>query len=197
MPHKEANYAINETLSLMSIYEGWDGHQTSLIQAIALLTPQQLAWRPAAHLQSVGELARHISLGRITWFRRMNAPGSAQLANLIEVWHEDKDGNQHVVEKAIPITETAVDLVHWLEITGEMMENTLAAWTVSDLSKTYRHTWHGHVYDISRQWTIWRIMTHDIHHGGQIALMLGMQGIEAFELSGLFGHITSPSLAAL
>jgi len=31
--------------------------------------------------------------------------------------------------------------------------------------------------------------------GGQIALMLGMQGIEAFELSDLFGHITLPPLA--
>ena len=33
------------------------------------------------------------------------------------------------------------------------------------------------------------------HHGGQIALMLGMQGIEVFELGDLFGHITLPPLA--
>jgi uncharacterized damage-inducible protein DinB len=38
-------------------------------------------------------------------------------------------------------------------------------------------------------------MSHDIHHGGQLALMLGMQGIEAFELRALGGHIVAPELA--
>ena len=70
--------------SLADIYEGWDGHQTSLVQAIAPLTPEQLIWRPAAKLNSVGELARHISLARITWFARMDAPGSAALIDQIQ-----------------------------------------------------------------------------------------------------------------
>lgn len=182
-------------LSLMNVYEGWEGHQASLVHAIAPLTPEQLRWRPADHLQSVGELARHISLGRITWFLRMDAPGSAALAEQINDWEVDTDGNRYVVESALPIEATAVDLVHWLEVTGQMVADTLQTWDVSDLTKTYRHTWNGDVYNVSRQWTIWRILSHDIHHGGQIALMLGMQGIEVFELGDLFGHITLPPLA--
>ena len=35
-------------------------------------------------------------------------------------------------------------------------------------------------------------MAHDIHHGGQIARILAEQGIDAFELRGLGGHIVSP-----
>lgn len=184
-----------QEMSLMQIYEGWEGHQTSLVHAIASLTPEQLRWRPAENLHSVGELARHISLGRLVWFLRMNAPGSASLAETIDAWEVDGDGNRHIVESALPIAATAVDLVHWLKITGEMVANTLQSWHVSDLSQTYRHTWNGDVYNVSRQWTIWRILTHDIHHGGQIALMLGMQGIAVFELGDLFGHITLPPLA--
>ena len=42
--------------SLMSIYEGWDSHQLALVRAITGLSPEQLTWRPAAHLSSVGEL---------------------------------------------------------------------------------------------------------------------------------------------
>jgi uncharacterized damage-inducible protein DinB len=185
----------DQNQSLMEVYEGWEGHQTSLVRAITPLTRQQLLWRPGDELNSVGELARHISLGRLVWFLRMDAPGSAELAELIDVWEEDPDGNKHIVEKAITITEEAAALVHWLEITGQMVETTLKTWRVEDLARTYRHKWNGTVYAVSRQWTIWRILSHDIHHGGQIALMLGMQGIEAFELSGLFGHITLPSLA--
>ena len=180
---------------LKDVYKGWEGHQTSLVHAIAPLTREQLLWRPAEHLQSVGELARHISLGRISWFNRMDAPGCAALAATIDTWEEDRDGNLHIVETAVPIAEDTQALVHWLELTGEMVATTLKTWRVSDLTTNYRHTWNGDVYAISRQWTIWRILSHDIHHGGQIALMLGMQGIEAFELSDLFGHITLPPLA--
>jgi len=67
--------------------------------------------------------------------------------------------------------------------------------SVANLEKTCRYTFNGATYAVSCQWIIWRILSHDIHHGGQIGLMLGMQGIEAFELSGLFGHITMPPLA--
>jgi uncharacterized damage-inducible protein DinB len=181
--------------SLAQVYDGWQGHQTSLVQAIAPLTAGQLRWRPAPSLNSVGELARHISLGRLTWFVRMAAPGSAALAAQIKTWEQDSDGNQHIVEGALPITEQAADLVHWLQATWQMIERTLTDWTVSDLAQTYRHKWNGDVYAVSRQWTIWRILTHDVHHGGQISLMLGMQGLTAFELGDLFGHITLPPFA--
>jgi uncharacterized damage-inducible protein DinB len=63
---------------------------------------------------------------------------------------------------------------------------------VDDISQTYRHRYAGGVYAVSRQWTLWRVLTHDTHHGGQIALMLAMQGIAAPELRALGGHIVAP-----
>jgi uncharacterized damage-inducible protein DinB len=85
-------------------------------------------------------------------------------------------------------------LVRWLDITWHVIENTLRLWNTADLSQTYPHRWNGEMYAVSRQWTIWRVMNHDIHHGGELSLMLGLQGIEAFELSALFGHIILPPL---
>ncbi len=37
-------------------------------------------------------------------------------------------------------------------------------------------------------------MAHDLHHGGEFALMLGIQGIENFELGDLGGHVVEPPL---
>lgn len=182
--------------TLAQVLEGWNGYQTSLVHALAPLTQEQLAWRPAAHLRSVGELARHISLGRLVWFQRMDAPGSAELASRIQDWEGDSDGNRYIVEAAVPIAEDAGALVQWLEDSWRMIEKTLDAWSVADLATTYRHTWNGQVYAVSHQWTVWRIMAHDIHHGGELSLLLGMQGIEAFELGALGGHIVMPPLAA-
>ncbi|MGZ3610545.1 MAG: hypothetical protein ACXWPS_10080 [Ktedonobacteraceae bacterium] len=38
-------------------------------------------------------------------------------------------------------------------------------------------------------------MAHDLHHGGELAVTLGMQNIAIPELSDLGGHIIEPPLA--
>jgi uncharacterized damage-inducible protein DinB len=181
--------------SLANVYDGWQGYNTSLVHAVQSLTPEQLAWRPAPGFRSVGELARHISLGRLAWFLRMGAPRSAELAGRISQWESDPHGNRYIIEEAVEIAGQASELVRWLEDTWGMVEETLESWTVADLARSFRHTWRGGTYAVPYQWTIWRIMVHDIHHGGELALMLGMQGIETFELGALGGHIVEPPLA--
>ncbi len=172
--------------SLMTVYRGWDGYQISLVRAISPLSREQLDWRPAPHLRSVGEIASHISLGRIGWFHRMHAPGSAELAGQVAAW-----GSQDA------IAGNPAELVKWLESSWQMIETTLKNWTVADLEQTYLHSYGGKTYAISRQWTIWRIMAHDLHHGGELAVMLGTQGIAVPELGDLGGHLTKPSLVEL
>ncbi len=184
----------NSPESLRAVFEGWNGYHQSIVNAVSPLTQEQLIWRPAKKFNSVGELVRHISLGRLTWLLRMDAPGSAQVATHISEWYQDEDGNRVFEEESIAISEQAAELVRWLEMTWRIIENTLDTWNVADLWQTYPHRWNGQVYVVSRQWTLWRVLNHDLHHGGELSLMLGLQGIEAFELSGLFGHIISPPL---
>lgn len=170
--------------SLLTVYDGWDGYQISLVRAIAPLSPEHLAWRPAPHLRSVGEIAAHISLGRVDWFQRMDAPGSTELAS-----------RGAALGSVDAIAENPAELVRWLDATWKMIENTLKGWTVNDLAKSYLHAYQGKTYAVSRQWTIWRIMAHDIHHGGELAVMLGAQGVAVPELGDLGGHLTDPPLA--
>ena len=179
---------------LLVVYEGWNGYQQSIVNAVKPLTSKQLGWRPTDNFNSVGELVRHISLGRITWLHRMSAPGSAELVQKIHDWETDSDGNRTIDETSFQITEDALELVRWLESTWQVIMRMLKERQVSDLSETYPHKWNGKVYTPSRQWTIWRVMSHDVHHGGELSLMLGLQGIEALELSSLFGHVISPPL---
>ena len=180
--------------SLLSVYKGWDGYQQSLLQAIKPLSRDHLAWRPASHLRSVGELIRHIALGRIDWFLRMKAPNSLALASQIEAWESDQYGNQYVIEDKVVSAEQVDDLLYWLEASWQMIESTLTTWKVNDLKQTYEHVWRGNKYEISYQWTIWRILAHDVHHGGELVAMLGMQGLKNFELGDLGGQIIEPPL---
>lgn len=181
--------------SLQSVFDGWAGYNSSLIGALRQRTPIELAWRPKVDMRSAGEIARHIALGRITWFVRMDAPGSAEAAAALPAWATDEEGNRHADEEALHITQNAGDLISWLERSWQMLDATLAAWTVADLAVTYPHMWNDKHWAISRQWTLFRILAHDLHHGGELSLTLGQQGIEAFELGALGGHIVMPSLA--
>ncbi len=191
--------------SLMSVYEGWDGHQLALAHAITGLSREQLAYRPAAHLRSVGEIISHIALGRLSWFYRMGAPGSAELARRLGPWDGEKVDCEEVAElrrwmdatdqHEEAITTNPTELLRWLEATWRMVETTLTTWTVADLAQTFRHAYGGKTYAVSRQWVIWRIMAHDLHHGGELAILLGMLGIEIPDLGDQGGHLTELPLA--
>ena len=89
------------------------------------------------------------------------------------------------------------ELLRWLEASWQMIETTLTTWTVADLTQTYRHIRGGKMYVVSRQWTIWRILSHDLHHGGQLAIFLGLQGIDIPDLGERGGHLTELPLAEL
>jgi uncharacterized damage-inducible protein DinB len=140
-------------------------------------------------MRSVGEVAAHISIGRIEWFHRMGAPGSSELAAKAREFQTSSESAERV------LAGSAGELTRWLELSWNMVARTLETWTVGDLALTYRHPYQGKIYAVSRQWTIWRIMSHDIHHGGQLTIMLGAQGIVPLELAELGGHLTLPPLA--
>ncbi|MGC4049166.1 MAG: DinB family protein [Paludibaculum sp.] len=172
---------------LARILEGWDGYQTSLIRAAAPLTPAQLGWKPAPDRRSTGELLRHICMGRITWLDRMKAPGIEPVAARVPQWQYDDDGTRCVEEKSVPADDPAA-LKEWLDLSWQPIHRLLEEWTVDDLFETYLID----NYVVSRQWTIWRILSHDTHHGGQLAAQLALQGIEAPDLREQGGHIIVP-----
>lgn len=181
--------------NLAQIFEGWGGYQMSLLHALTPLSGEQLSWRPAAERRSLGELFRHLSLGRITWLARMGAPGMDTIEQRVPRWYRDGDGTRHVVEESVSSHNAAV-LAEWLTLSWLPIQRVLNEWTVDEVFQTYPHRFRGTDYVVSRQWTLWRIMSHDIHHGGQIAMMLALQGIEAFELRALGGHTISPAIAS-
>ena len=172
----------SETLVLSTVFDGWQGHQISLVKAVEPLTPEQLSYRSAPGLRTVGEITNHIAGGRVGWLMRIGEV-NPEHAQQVQTWDED-DG----------AIKDAPELVRRLEISWHLVENKLKSWSVADLPRVYPLPYGGKTYAVSRQWVLWRIMAHDLHHGGEIALMLGEQGISIPELGQEGGHITVPPL---
>jgi len=165
--------------SLMTLYKGWDDYQVSLVRAVAPLSREQLAWRPAPHLRSVGEIASHIIGGRMQWFHRILGEGNAEFASQVAAWRPED-----------AIEEQPTELVRWLEATWQMIEDSLNRWNVADLARTYQLPYKGKNYALTRQWIIWHVIAHDLHHGGELAVTLGMQGIALPDLGDEGGHLS-------
>jgi uncharacterized damage-inducible protein DinB len=170
--------------ALATVYRGWDGYQVALVRAIAPRSPDQLRWRPAPHLRSAGEIARHISTGRVDWFQRTFGAETATTADRVAAWQPED-----------LVQEDVAELVRGLEASWQMIEDALSRWTVDDLEQTFPLSYQGTAYALPRQWILWRILAHDLHHGGELAVTLGMQGIALPELGDEGGHLTAPPRA--
>ena len=146
----------------------------------------------------------HIVANRAWWFHARMGEGSDDLTSL-ELWALG------VCEADVDPCHPATELVAGLEKTWQMIEETLARLTPADLEQVFpplseaervRHAnlvepalqpyaqmWldrerlAGEVKPArSRQWIIWGVLEHDIHHGSEISTTLGVHGLPVVDL---------------
>lgn len=152
-------------------YKGWETYQNLLITAIEPLTDEQLALRAAPNLRSIGENMQHIIGCRARWFHMFMGEGGDDMAAIM-VW-----------DRADAPARSASELASGLKQTMQLIQASLARWTPADLEYVFKGT-HPHYgdYSLSRQWVIWHVIEHDLHHGGEVSFMLGMHGLTAPDL---------------
>jgi uncharacterized damage-inducible protein DinB len=158
-------------LTLAPFYQGWEEYQRLLIAALAPLTAEQLAINASPGQRPIWQIVRHILLARIGWFARMGEGAGDPILAAIDLW--DADG-------APP--RSADELVQGLAHTWAMIDTCLRRWTPAMLGDTFTYDRAGRPVTRTRQWIIWHVLEHDIHHGGEISLTLGNHGLAAPDL---------------
>jgi uncharacterized damage-inducible protein DinB len=158
----------NSTLD--TIYKNWAAYQALIVKALEPLSEEQLALRVAPHMRSAGQIARHMVGARVAWFYRVMGEGDDEIAALA-AWNR----------RATP-EHSAAELVAGLETTGRLIHDSLARWTTADMEHVFRGVHNGEEYADVRQWIIWHLIEHDLHHGGEFSLTLGMHGLAAPDL---------------
>ena len=163
---------MQEPVMLAQTLKGWDRYQEHLTAALAPLTPEQLAFQIAPHLRSIMTLTAHIIAARVWWFHLLMHEGPADLRPLVK-W--DDEGAP---------ARTAGELVQGLYRTWTVIHDGLARWTVADLADEFCYRWPGGdtAYTFTRQWIIWHVLEHDLHHGGELSFALGASGLPGLAL---------------
>ena len=170
----EKTHMSVETQPLITFYQGWATYQKNLAKIIAPLSPEQLAAPTAPNHWTVGMVAQHIIANRVWWFQIWMGEGNPELAPIAH-WDPADD-----VEQA-PLDAPA--LVAGLDATWQMIADALARWTAADLGEVFplpaalREDERQFFSPTSRQWIIWHVLEHEIHHGGELSLALGAQGL--------------------
>ena len=149
------------------IYDNWRGYQEKLRDCIAPLTDEQLRLQPAAHMWPIGQLVQHIIAVRAGWFSGTLQDEDAAMSEYME-W-----GQRHSPAR------TGAELARGLHETWAFVEARLRRWTPDDLAMTFPDEWEGEVHQVSRSWVIYHVLEHDLHHGGEVSLLLGMHRLAA------------------
>ncbi|QBD81292.1 DUF664 domain-containing protein [Ktedonosporobacter rubrisoli] len=161
---------------LVTFYKlGWENHHQALVKTIAQLSAEQLANNlVAAHYISIGELLAHMIAARITWFCGWMGEGKAAR----EQWHE-------VQSRTDP-----AELIAIFEKTWQVISSAMDRWTSTDLEQLILPPASHQAWlrakgleeepPHTRQWIIWHVLEHEIHHGGELSLALGTHGLDDF-----------------
>lgn len=164
---------MSDHLSVLApLYKGWDVYQNHLVHALVPLSPEQLTLRAANDLRSIGMIATHIVAVRARWLYYALKEGDEQLV-AIGRW-----------DRADQPARLPAELVSGLAITWNVIEEALQRWTLSDLEEMLRDVDEetGEEEVFTRQWVIWHLLEHDMHHGGELSFSLGMHGLAGIDL---------------
>ncbi len=152
------------------IYENWRGYQEKLRGCVAPLTNEQLLLQPAVHMWPLGQIVQHIISVRAGWFS-----GTMQ--------EENPGMNEYMSwgQRDSP-ARSAGELIRGLDDTWAFVEARLQRWTPADCATTFPDEFDGEAYEVSRSWIIYHVLEHDLHHGGELSLTLGIHGLAALPL---------------
>lgn len=156
--------------TLQVIYANWRGYQEKLHDAVAPLTDEQLRLQPASHLWPVGQMVQHIVAVRAGWFSGTLQEEDAAMSEYME-W-----GQRHSPAR------DASELVRGLDATWAFIQARLERWTPDECAATFPDEWDGEVHQVSRHWVIYHVLEHDLHHGGELSLTLGLHGLAGLNL---------------
>ncbi len=161
-------------LTAARFFSGWDIYQAKLAKVIAPLDAAQLDLQAAPHLWSVRMLANHVISTRAWWFNAWMGEGGPDLAAMVD-WDEDE---------AMP-QRPAGEIVRGLELSWSIIAGCLGRWSSDVLDAEFvRPTPNaaGERPHHSRQWIIWHVAEHDLHHGGEVSFTLGMNRLPGIDL---------------
>lgn len=174
-PRRAAAYARTMATSVAPFYEGWHQLNDRLVETIGSLSADELAWSSAPAMWPIWALAGHLAGARVYWLCSiLGEPGRSATPFRgpgDEGWEDDLSRPRETGE-----------LVDALRSTWDVIAGCLERWTPDMLPVEFQRE-RGDVIQLhTRQSILFRLLTHDASHAGEISQILGSHGRGEIEL---------------
>ena len=150
-------------MNAQALFGHWAEVRDGLLQTLDKLTDEQLDFVPREGLWSPGTVARHIANAEEGWFRY------AATRELTE-WPAEYTTEDYPTVDSVKALLTEVHA---------RTQAYLATVDVTDLDRSLQMPWGS---NLPLRWIIWHVLEHEIHHRGEISLMLGLLGVAGLDV---------------
>jgi len=152
---------MNSTsLGLDQLFGHWGQVRAHLLATIAKFEEADLHYRPFADAMSAGQIMTHIADAEEGWFRYV-------------ITGERNEWPTEYTLQNYPSKEVIGQLLD--QVHGRT-ESFLATLELADLERQVQVPWGDDTFTLG--WIIWHVLEHEIHHRGELSLILGLLGRE-------------------
>ena len=163
------------TDSIRRFYADWAGYNRRPVEAIAALSPDDLALdMPGSDHWPVWALVAHTAGTRVYWLCHVFGEPGAETTPF-----NDPSGMGWEDDLATP--RSGAELVHAYESSWRIVDGCLDRWTPAMLGEAFRREGSAGTQVHTRQSILLRMINHDAYHVGEVNLILGANGREMID----------------
>jgi len=163
--------------TIAPLFRGWELQNERLVARLRGLTLEQLQLPIGSPSWPVWASAAHVAGARVMWLCSVFKEPGAETTGF-----GDLDLMRMGWEDDLEHPRGADELVHALESSWAIVDRCLSTWTVDSLEQEARRVREDEVQMHTRQSVLFRLVTHDAYHAGEISLTLGSAGLGEIDL---------------
>lgn len=148
---------MSKEMKVSQQFSHWKQVREDLLSTIDKFKEDELSFVPFESSMPVGQIMLHIGEAEEGWFRTF-------VAKELEEW-PDFDLEDYPTPEAI---KAQLTVIH------SRTEKYLESLNTDDLEQSIDHPRRD--YRLPLGWIIWHVLEHEIHHRGELSLILGMLG---------------------
>ncbi len=149
-------------MQVSQFFSHWEQVRADLLATIDKFSDEELEFAPFKGSWSVGQIMLHIAECEDFWLH-----GLVRQELESSIQYDLADYPSRAAIKSV------------LETAHSRTLRFLASLDEAGLAQTYK-TRHGEVFTLN--WIIWHVLEHEIHHRGELSLVLGMLGREGLDV---------------
>ena len=152
-----------QTMKLSKMFDHWREVRSGLLAALDNFSDDELAFKPFASSWSAGQIMLHIAGSEEGWFRYV-------IERKYEQWPP---------EYSLEVYPAVADIRALLSEVHVRTEAYLGTLDLADLERIIHAPWGK---GIPLGWILWHVLEHEIHHRGELSLILGLLGREGLDV---------------